>query len=1317
MGEYVLPASLAQRRMWVLHQLDPTSAAYNLPLALWIEGALDRERLAAALDRIAGRHETLRTRFTVEDGEPVQLVAEAAMVSLASEHAPDEPAALRRARAFAHEPLDLAAGPLWRVLLVTVAGGRHLLLLCLHHAICDGWSIGVLAGELERFYRDPRAALPELSVQYGDFAAWQAAQLAGPAGTALVERCRDRLDGAPDRIDLPVDRPRVATRLGRGLSVEFAIDDQAKTALAALALSSGATEMMAHAAIFGAVLGRWCNTTQLVLGVPVAGRSRTEFEGMIGLFVNTVLLPVDLRADPALAVLLDRVRRAMLGALDDQAVPFERLVEAFQPERNLGQNPLFQVLFTYQNLPPARLELPGLRLEPAELGGVAPQFDLTASLAEEDGRLIARLVYDADLFEPATIEAFARQWRLLAASAASASGRAITLLPLAGAAEIARLVELSGPEPTPVDGLCVHQAILARACREPGRIFLEGDDGALDGAALADAIREVAGRLAAMGVGRGDRVGVYLRRGTRLVPALLGVLAAGAAYIPLDPIYPPDRVKTMLAEGGAGIVVTERALAGDLEGLRLVVLGEPGGTAAVAAAPNLDDLAYVIFTSGSTGTPKGVQIGHRALANLLEAAEGCFGCGAGDVWMATTTISFDIAALELYLPLLSGARLVIAGAETTADGSALAAALDRHRATIMQATPSGWQVLLGSGWSGRLKALCGGEALAGDLADALIERTGEAWNLYGPTETTIWSAMTPVAAGGGGTAAIAGTIANTKIYVTDSAGQLIAGSGIGEICIAGAGVAWGYIHRPDLTAERFVADPYGAPGSRLYRTGDLGRRRGDGTIEFLGRADHQVKLRGYRIELGEIEAALRAEGADAVVGLRGAGDHARLVAWVRTAAAIDGAALGRALARRLPAYMVPAGFVAVATWPMTANGKLDRKSLPDSQGLAVAATVAPRNPDERDMLALWHSVLGREDFGVEDDFFALGGHSLLATRLTATIRERTGVVLGLRELFLRPTVAALTDLLTGSGGGAEPGSPLVPLAAGGDAAPLVIVPGAGGNPLYLRNLARALGSDRPIFGFEAIGSDGRSEPIAEVEAIAARYLTEARVSGLGAPWLFAGHSFGSHVAYEMAIQAEADGDAVAGLIVLDTAAPVLDSNPFAAIAEDEDAVIAEVAGALEIALTGEQRTDLAALAEIPRARRFDWIAERLRGAGWVSGTDAARGLCNVYRAARRCHYRAGRRIDAPLLLVKAETALATPGTPMPAPLAALVGERLWGWDRLVDRGRITLATAAGDHITMVSTRFAPGLARAVREWLAACPGDETRLPEARRQCG
>jgi len=1307
-GDYVLPASFAQRRLWMLHQLDPSSAAYNMPLALWLDGALDHAPLLAALQRIAERHETLRTRFGLEAGEPVQLVADTPHVAISRHQAGTDAEALLLAQRSSAEPFDLATGPLWRIALIAVRADRHLLLINLHHAICDGWSIAVLMDELCRLYADPDAVLPPLPLQYADYAAWQAAQLSGPTGDALIERCRHRLDGAPQQLDLPTDHPRSAARSAGSGSVHFAMPPATAARLRALALAHDATPMMLHAAIFAALLGRWCDQAHVVLGVPVAGRDRFETERTIGLFVNVVLLPCDLRGAPSLRTVLHRTREVMLAALADQALPFDRLVEAVQPVRNLRQNPLFQVLFSYQNLPPAHADFAGLHATAADLRPATPQFDLSVSLAEEDGTAAVRLDYDAALFESDTIERLAQHWQRLAEAAATDPDRPLGALPLLTAAEAARQIAGTAPLPTPIPDWCVHTAIIAAARRHPQRLFVSATNGKLTGAALADAIEATAQRLAACGIGRGDRVGVYLNRGAHLVSGLLGVLASGAAYVPLDPLYPRERIRQVLAQAGARAVLTEQTLAADLAGQTLVVLDQAGPTAPVTTHVGPNDLAYVIFTSGSTGAPKGVAIPHRALTNLLAALAEKPGCGPDDVWLATTTVSFDIAMLELFLPLLTGARLVIADAATVSDGEALGQALETHGATIMQATPSGWRLWLASGWQGRggLRALSGGEALPADLAQALAQTHAELWNLYGPTETTIWSAAGPVAPVRSGTVPIGAPIANTRIYVLDHHLHLVPIGMIGEICIAGDGVGWGYFGRPGLTAERFIADPYGPPGSRLYRTGDLGRRRRDGTIEFLGRNDHQVKLRGYRIEPDEIAAALRViDGvADAVVALVGAEENAELVAWVAPGAAslhapLDAAMLRTVLAGRLPRYMIPAQFVVLSAFPLTPNGKLDRNRLPPPGLAGPTAATAPRDASEAAMLDVWQDVLGRTGFGVDDDFFALGGHSLLAIRLIAAVCERFGKRVGVRDLFLHPTVAGLAAALAAPQQALV--SPLIPLATGGEGLPLLIVPGAGGTPVYLRALASSLADRHPVWGFEAIGADGLREPIESVEAMAAAYLAAARTRQLGPPWLLAGHSFGSRIAYEMARQAEAADEIVRGLVIFDTVAPILDTAPFAGVAGDENRVMQEVLAALAAVTNGHPATEAVAFAALPAAGRINRISEQLLSLGGRSGETAARGLCNVYRAALRAHYRAPGSITAPVMLLKAATQAAMPGDAPVPELEALRQRPLWGWEQLLPPARITTVTVEGDHITLLSPPFVGPVAARLRPWLAA----------------
>ncbi|MEO6196445.1 MAG: non-ribosomal peptide synthase/polyketide synthase [Thermoanaerobaculia bacterium] len=1034
-----LPLSFAQQRLWFLHQLEPESSAYNSPKVLAFHGPLDTGLLAAALTGVARRHEVLRTSFPASEGEPVQRIAPPAPVALpvvdlaALPAAPRAAEARRLARREAERPFDLARGLPLRVTLLRLDEEERHLLFTLHHIASDAWSLGVLVREVSALYRAFAAgappALPALPVQYADYAVWQRSWLSGEVLDLHLGYWRRRLAGLPPRLELPTDRPRQTARTHHGDVVLLPLPAELTERLGELGRGLGATRFMTLLAAFQSLLFRCSGQVDLAVGTPIAGRDRLEIEPLIGFFVNTLVMRGDLRGDPSFGEIVARTREASLAAYAHQSVPFEMLVDELRPERSLRHAPLFQVMFALQGAPleEAGMGLPGLRVAAVESARRGARFDLSLLVQEAGRGLVAELEYGTDLFDAPTARRLAGSFERLLRAVAADPARPLSLASLWSEAErwqvlgewndTARALPAAAP---------VHVSIAAQAARTPEAVAVVAAD-AQDGAAeltyraLDELANRIAHHLRASGVGAESLVGLCLDRSPEMLAALLGVLKAGAAYVPLDPTFPRERLALMCEDARLSLLITREPLLDRLPaaGIRAVCLdrdaaavaARPATRPAVACPP--ESLAYVLYTSGSTGRPKGVAVPHGAVAGFLAAMAERPGIAAGETLLAVTTLSFDIAVLELLLPLTVGARVALAGSETAVDGARLVRALEGAGAGVMQGTPATWRLLLEAGWRGDpgFRILCGGEALPADLAAALLDRGGELWNLYGPTETTVWSAVHRVAPpSGGGPVPIGRPIANTGIYLLDAFSSPVPVGVAGELFIAGAGVARGYLHRPDLTAERFVPDPFGASGSRLYRVGDLARWRADGTLEFLGRVDHQVKIRGFRIELGEVEAALARYPAveEAVVAVReGSVGQQRLVAWVTGPASLDSAALRGFLRESLPAYMVPSAVVCLAAMPRTPNGKVDRRALPEPAAGETRVSAAPRTPAEELVAGIWAEVLGLAGVGVEDDFFALGGHSLLATRVMSRLRGVLGVELPLRALFETPTVAGL----------------------------------------------------------------------------------------------------------------------------------------------------------------------------------------------------------------------------------------------------------------------------------------------------------------------
>ena len=1056
-GSSEFPLSHGQRALWFLQRMAPGGTAYNIAAAARILGDLDAGALQRAFQGLVDRHPALRTTYHNHKGQPVQRVRREMAAGFELEEAPglsgDVLAA--RLRNAVYRPFDLENGPLLRVTLLRLAQDEHALGLAVHHIAADFWSLAVLADELGRLYACETGEaegepLPVPPVTYGDAVRWQAARLAGEEGERLWSWWRGALPVPPPDLDLPTDRPRSAVQTENGGVRGLVLDPALSAGVQVLsAASGGATLFMILLASFQALLHRYTRQEQIAVGCPAAGRGARELAGVVGYFVNPVVIRADATGDLPFRDFLGQVRRTALGALEHQEYPFALLTERLQPARDPSRSPLFQAMFVLQKshlpaqraLAPFALGRPGaeIRLGPLSLAslplGTRPaQLDLTLEVAETGEGLAASLVYNSDLFDAATAERLLSHWRTLLAGAVSDPSRTLLDLPLLAPAEESQiLLEWNATAAEYPAESTVHELIGRQAERTPERVALVAGDESLTYRELVSRANRLARYLERLGVGPEVPVGVLADRSADMVVGLLGVLTAGGAYVPIDPAYPADRVAHMLEDSGAPMVLTQERLRASLAGYPGRLVSFDGDREEIGRLPQHplegrsgpDSLAYLIYTSGSTGRPKGVQIPHRGVVNFLGSMARRPGLEAGDVLVSVTTLSFDIFGLELYLPLIRGARVVLAGRETSIDGAALRRLLDRSGATIMQATPATWRLLLAAGWDGPpIRVLCGGEALPRDLAERLLARGSAVWNLYGPTETTIWSAVHEVRRNEGGPAVvpIGKPLANTGLYLLDSALRPVPVGVAGELLIGGHGLARGYRGRPDLTAERFVPDPVsGESGARLYRTGDLARFRPGGEIEFLGRLDHQVKIRGFRVELGEVEAALAVHPdvrqAVAVARPEAGGGH-RLVAYaVFSGAAPDVGELRKFLASRLPDPFIPSVFVALDRLPLTPNGKVDRKALlaPEAGAARPPERVepaAPRSALERAIAEVWRDVLGVEKVGLHDNFFELGGHSLLAAEVHARLGETLGRELSMVDLFRHPTVAALARFLT-----------------------------------------------------------------------------------------------------------------------------------------------------------------------------------------------------------------------------------------------------------------------------------------------------------------
>jgi amino acid adenylation domain-containing protein len=1052
----LLPLSFAQRRMWFLEQLDPGAAVYNVPGEVRLVGLLDLRALAAALGELLRRHEALRTVFVVRDGEPAQRVDPAASLPLFLVDLSPLPdgarraEAERRARDEARRPFDLARGPLCRALLLRLGPQEHRLLATFHHIASDGWSVALFLDELSAAYeslaRGTAPQLPELPVQYPDFAVWQQEWMQGKTLERELAYWRERLAGLPV-LELPADRPRPAVRDPRGAVRSLALSPETSAAFSRFARREGVTLFMALLGAFQALLARLTGETAIPVGSPVANRRRPEVERLIGLFVNTLVLDTRVEDDPSLHDLLARVREAALSAYAHQDLPFERLVEELQPSRELSQNPLFQVVLVLEEPLPARTSA-GLVMEPVRSHSGTAKFDLVLAVSPRpDGGWDVFAEYPVALFEPATIDRLLGHWRnLLDGAAAAEPSIRLSALPLLGALERQQVfAEWNDTRADFPAGLCLHHLVAAQAERSPEAVAVVGESERLTYRELMTRAGRLARFLRGLGISPEVRVGLCLERRPDLIAAILGILHAGGAYVPLDPAYPQERLEIMLTDSQAQVLLTESALAGRFEFFQgpAVLLDRDlwGRPERHAGAPLQTDategnLAYVIFTSGSTGRPKGVAIEHRSAVTFVHWVLQTFPRQDLIGSLAATSVCFDISIFEIFVPLAMGGRLILA---PNVVGLPQLAAI--NEVTIVNAVPSPMAELV----DGRLPAglhtvNLGGEALKADLAERIYahRQVERVVNLYGPSEDTTYSTFSFVPKGTA-LVTIGRPIANTGIRVLGRQGEPVPAGVPGELFLSGGGLARGYLGRPDLTADRFVPDPFGPSDARMYRTGDRVRLLPDGQLDFLGRFDYQVKIHGIRIELGEIEATLEQHPAvrQAVAAVRSDGpEGTRLIGYVVPE---DGAAGKEDLASELASYLrgllpatyVPTAWMILESLPLTPTGKVDRRALPAPSRPGQAGTAAPRNETENALAVLWREVLGLESLGIHDDFFELGGHSLLAVRAAFRTAEAFGVEVPVAALFQAPTVAEMAEWLAQARGEALEEAPIPPAPAAG----------------------------------------------------------------------------------------------------------------------------------------------------------------------------------------------------------------------------------------------------------------------------------------------
>ncbi len=1150
-GTVIYPASLTQQRLWFLDQLQGPTAAYNVHVGLWLYGPLNLAALQSSLQEVVNRHDSLRTTLRLENGEIAQVVAQSVAVTLPlTDFAalPDPyPPAYELAKEEVARPFDLSAGPLFRFRVFRINAEEHVLHCVMHHTITDAWSMQVFTKELallyEKLANGSRAILPELPIQYGDYSEWQRASF----GTEEVQRqlayWKEKLQHAAPVLELPLDRPRPAEQTFAGANHTVTLPAEMVARVKSLATRLQATPFMLFLAAFKVLLYRYCGQPDVIVGVPVAGRSRVETEGLIGFFVDTLALRDDLGGNPRFMDLLAQVRETILAAFAHADIPFEKVVEVLQPERNLSYNPIFQVMFSAFKSPVESSDFGNLKVYPYIVNPNTSIFDLSMTLIEGlDGRWWTQVAYNTDLFDSSTIGRVQQHFRNLLEGIVADPEQCIADLPLLSVAEERQLlVDFNNTDADFRRDLCLHRFFEQQVARTPNAVALMCGGQRISYDQLNRRADGLAAHLRQEGIGPDVLVGLCADRSINLLVGILGILKAGGAYVPLDPTYPKERLACILEDCGLKLLLTQNKFSRKLavRGVKWIDLDRDWPTKGEQAREidtTPENLAYVLFTSGSSGRAKGVALEHRNAANFVQWAQTAFTPEELAGTLFATSACFDLSIFEMFVPWSVGGAVILAP-----NAISLPELPAFNEVTLINTVPSVMAELMRAGAvpDSVTTVNLAGETLPSSLVNDLYKHTQvqNVYNLYGPTEAATYSTYARLSRDADVT--IGKPIANTQAYILDRDSKLVPRGGQGELFLGGDGLARGYFGRPDLTAERFVRNPFSAEtGVKLYRTGDLCRHRADGSIEYLGRLDHQVKLRGFRIELGEVEAVLGKHSsvrqAVAVV-CEGEGGK-RLVAYVaaKPGRAISASELRQHLEKSLPVYMIPQAFVVVDEFPRTLNGKVDRCALPSPESPDRTKAVGPRDELETTLVRIWETVLTVRPIGVTDNLFDLGGHSLLAARLIAQMQSVTGKRIPLSAIFRAPTIEKLARLLA-SDSVSNPDPVLMQLRQGHDGVPFFAVAAPGVDSLGFALLARHLGDEQSVYKLQSpspriLGPFEKDE----LRALAREYVTAMRTVQPHGPFCLGGMCEGVLIAQQMILELESQGEEVALFAIFDT---------------------------------------------------------------------------------------------------------------------------------------------------------------------------------------
>ena len=1330
------PLSHGQQALWFLYQLAPESAAYNIMYAAALQKDVDAQVLRQAFEILTQHHAVLRTTYKTRDGKPIQQVHEHQPVHFEVIDASNwNQERLNHWLAVEGDrPFHLEQGPVLRASLLTAfESDRPMLVLVAHHIAVDLWSLEILINDLRWLYQSLKvgapASLAPLKWQYHDYVRWEAEQLASSQGERLWNYWQQKLVGELPVLNLPTDRPRPPVQTYNGSAYSFELNEALTTNLRALAKTAGTTPYMTLLAAFQVLLLRYTAQEDILVGSPMIGRNRGELEKIVGYFVNPVVLRTDLSGNPSFLELLGRVRRVVLEALEHQDFPFPLLVERLQPERDPSRSPLFQVAFVWDKARQSErpvTDSDALIVESLTSEQRGADFDLTLTMFDTGAGLKGSLTYNTDLFEESTIARMVGHYQTLLEGVALNPEQRLAELPLLTESERHQLlVEWNDTQTNYPQEKCIHQLFEAQAARTPDAVAVVFEE-PLTYRELNERANQLAHYLQNRGVGSEVLVGICVERSLEMFVGLLGILKAGGAYVPLDPAYPQERLAYMLADAQVSVLVTQEKLVGELPAHAQVVCLDRWEEIAKERRDNCrsqvkpDNLAYVIYTSGSTGRPKGVLIQHQSLVNHSSAIAEDYQLKAGDRVLQFAAFSFDVMAEEVFPAWLKGSTVVVLPDQTFISLTDFCQFIDKERLTVLNLPVAYWQE-----WVLNLSKLPVPNTvrLVVTGSDKVLPERLALWqqqvnadvswrNAYGPTEATITATVyqpTPNQRLQTSSVPIGRPIANTQVYLLDPNLQPVPIGVPGELYIGGAGLARGYLHRQDLTAEKFIAHPF---LERLYKTGDLARYLSDGNIEFLGRKDDQVKIRGFRIELGEIEAVLVAlpEVREVIVVAQDQPGNKRLVAYVVPNEQLTASQLRTALKARLPDYMVPAAFVFLEALPLTPSGKVNRRALPqpDTEPRSVQNLTAPRNDIERQLVEIWENVLNLRPIGVQDNFFDLGGHSLLAVQMMAQIEQQLGKNLPLAALFQGATVAELAHLLRSDdqlwnplqGINSQQWTPLVPLRQGSKR-PFFYVPGATGNPLDFRQLVQHLDPEQPFYGFQALGLDGKTEPLIEIEAIAARHIKAMQSIQPQGPYLLGGYSIGSSIAFEMALQLQQQGQQVAMLAIFDSSPA---KEPIG-LEWDDVRWLVEIAHAFAN-LFGKTITLAAeALQNLPWQEQLKVFKEQLVTVNLLhpeTELDYVQGFVQVFKASFQSRYEPQDIYRGKITLFRASEAVPlnaarTDLAEISEKLSRIRQDSTLGWGT-VSSESVNVYTVSGNHDTLKETPHVQVLA----ERLSAC---------------